>query len=95
MNSKKLITNQIVDEYELPVSVSKEKDGFLALCPAWKDCYAQGDSFEEVLSEINLVALSLIEVFKEEHLPIPLKRRISAEKIGPDVSFTFPVYVSR
>lgn len=74
----------LVDHYELPVSVAKDEDGFLASCPVWDDCYAQGDTIDEALSEISSVAASLVELYKEEGLKIPLKvkkRAASSQKV--------------
>ncbi len=45
-----------LQEYELPIIIHEEETGFLATCPVWQDCYAQGDTIEEVISEISNVA---------------------------------------
>jgi len=61
-------------EYELPIKIGKDRlEGFVAVSPSWSDCYAQGDSIDEVVAEITAVAASLIELYKEEGLKIPLK----------------------
>lgn len=61
-------------EYELPINIEQQRDGgFVVTCPVWKDCYAQGDTIEEATLEITAVAQSLIELYKEEGLKIPLK----------------------
>ena len=63
-----------VAEYELPVNIEPQKEGgFVVTCPVWQDCYAQGDTIEEAVLEITAVAQSLIELFKEEGLKVPLK----------------------
>ena len=37
-----------IQEYELPVTIRKEKKGgFTASCPKWSDCYAQGETIED------------------------------------------------
>lgn len=56
----------VVNQYLLPVSVVPDGDGFLASCPDWSDCYAQGDSIDEAISEIMGVAGTLIELYREE-----------------------------
>lgn len=69
-----LKTSEKVAEYELPIKIAPQKDGgYVVTCPTWKDCYAQGDSVEEATLEITAVAQSLIELYKEEGLQIPLK----------------------
>lgn len=45
----------------------------MVTCPIWSDCYAQGDTVDEAVLEITAVAQSLIELYKEEALKIPLK----------------------
>lgn len=66
--------SQKVSEYELPIRIESQKDGgFLVTSPAWKACYAQGDTVDEAILEITGVAQSLIELYKEEGLKIPLK----------------------
>lgn len=80
-------------EYELPVNIHKEKDGYYAICPIWPDCYAQGDSIDEVSMEISAVAQSLIEIYHEEGLSVPLKK-INTRPTGSNISFTFPILVS-
>lgn len=79
--------------YELPVNIRKEKDGYYAFSPLWKDCYAQGDTIDEVSSEITTVAQSLIELYNEENLRIPLKK-VEEKSVKPNISFTFPILVS-
>ena len=61
-------------QYEFPVKITPQKEGgFVANSPLWADCYAQGDSVDEAILEITAVAQSLIELYKEEGLEIPLK----------------------
>lgn len=50
-----------------------KEEGYIAICPLWQDCYAQGESIDEVVLEITAVTQSLIELYKEEGLRIPLK----------------------
>ncbi len=84
--------NVQVSQYELPVNVVPQKSGgFTAVCPTWKDCYAQGDSLEEATLEITAVAQALIELYQEEGLHVPLKLRQKAPLAS---LFTVPVFVS-
>lgn len=81
-----------VDEYELPIKIKPQKaGGFVVTCPVWQDCYAQGDTIEEATLEITAVAQSLIELYKEEELKIPLKPLISRRL---DNSLILPVIVA-
>jgi len=70
MNNKTLF----IQEYVLPITIVEEKQGvFIASCSSWQDCYAQGTSVVDVIKEISFVADSLLEVYKEEDLSIPLR----------------------
>lgn len=78
-------------EYELPIKITPQKaGGYVANCTIWSDCYAQGDSIDEVVFEITGVAQSLIELYKEEEMKIPLKK---ASKEVNSASFTIPIVV--
>lgn len=67
-------TTTSIDKFQLPIEIKKEGDYFLANCPVWTDCYAQALSIEEVVAEITSVAKTLIDLYREEGLTIPLKR---------------------
>jgi predicted RNase H-like HicB family nuclease len=92
MKRKKRLT---IFEFELPIVLEKERDDtFVAKCPSWKDCYAQGDTIEEAINEISYVASSLIELYKEEGLKIPLKLKNQLQKSISHLSFKFPLIVT-
>jgi len=91
MKTKKHLT---ILEYELPVEINEEREGgFFAKCSVWQDCYAQGDTIEEVINEISYVASSLIELYKEEGLRLPLKLKAKSDKTAP-IKLTFPLIIS-
>ncbi|MBI2021899.1 type II toxin-antitoxin system HicB family antitoxin [Candidatus Daviesbacteria bacterium] len=82
-----------VSEYELPIKLELQKDGgYVAISPVWSDCYAQGDTIDEAILEITAVAQSLIELYKEEGLEIPLK--LQKKKESGNNSFSVPVFVA-
>jgi predicted RNase H-like HicB family nuclease len=39
--------------YKFSVIVEKDSDGYFAFCPELQGCYTQGDTYEEVLSNIK------------------------------------------
>ena len=81
-----------VSEYELPIKIEpQKKGGYVVTCSKWSDCYAQGDTVDEAVLEITAVAQSLIELYKEEGLKIPLKKQ--KEKSATSF-FTVPVIVA-
>jgi len=83
----------VIKQYQLPVKIKKDGDGFIAFCPSWTDCYAQGDTIDEVVSEINSVASSLVELYQEENLNIPLKVK-AQKRLSQGFDFDFPLFVS-
>lgn len=84
-----------LQEFELPILVSADRSGgFVAQCSVWKDCYAQGDTIDEVLNEISSVAASLVELYKEENLIVPLKLKKTAHKSTKSFNLRFPLIVS-
>jgi len=84
-----------IQEYEFPIMINEEKKGdFTASCPLWKDAYAQGETIEEAINEISYVASSLIELYKEEDLKIPLKLKKTEKNQGKGFSLNFPLIIS-
>ena len=84
-----------IQGYQLPIEIKREGDYFLAACPLWNDCYAQGRSIDEATAEMIAVASTLIELFREERLPVPLpKRRVSGAQGPGIVRFDVPVFPS-
>lgn len=80
-----------VFEYDLPIKIEENPEGgFSVSSPAWSDCYAQGDTVDEAVNEITAVAATLIELYKEEDLEIPL-----SEKASQNSTFNIPVLVSQ
>ncbi|PIR79654.1 MAG: hypothetical protein COY68_00335 [Candidatus Levybacteria bacterium CG_4_10_14_0_8_um_filter_35_23] len=84
-----------IQEYGLPIVINEDVEGgFTASCPLWKDCYAQGETIEEAINEISYVASSLIELYREEDLKIPLKLKKTEKNQGKGFSLNFPLIVS-
>ena len=81
----------LVKKFQLPIEIEREKNFFLAHCPVWADCYAQGETIDEVTAEILGVASSLIELYQEEGLKIPLKHTEEG-KLPHKISFSIPVF---
>ena len=73
-----------VAQYDLPIKIKPQVGGgFVAVCTVWSDCYAQGDTVDEAVLEITSVAQSLIDLYKEEDLKIPLKVRREVNLANP------------
>jgi len=84
-----------IQEYDFPIALhEQEEGGFVATCPVWDACYAQGETIEEAINEIAYVASSLIELYREEGMPIPLKLKSTTKKEPNGFTFNFPLIVS-
>ncbi len=56
----------------IPVQVeSLEEGGFLAACEAIQGCHAEGDTVAEALENLEDVARVLLEVQREDGVPLP------------------------
>ncbi len=92
---KQIKKTRQIKAYKLPIEIEQEGDYFIATCPQWPDCYAQGNSIDEATAEIIAVASSLIELYQEEEIPIPLhKNTRSTVGVKTKVSFNVPIFVS-
>lgn len=61
-------------KYNLQVVIEQDEDGvFVAECPALQGCYAQGETFEEAIKNIEDVIIMCIEELKEAKKRINLK----------------------
>lgn len=88
---KQKITQKVF-EYELPIKIEPQKEGgFVVTCAVWKDCFAQGETIDEAVLEITAVAQSLIELYKEEELEVPLKVGVKKDL---ENSLSLPVIVA-
>lgn len=90
---KKVSKTAAVKKYQLPIEISQNGNYFVANCPGWADCYAQGGTIDEATAEIIGVAGSLIELYEEEELKVPLLEvKNSLLQTPSKISFTVPVF---
>ena len=70
-------------QYDLPIIIEQDKDGYFANCPELQGCYAQGDTYEEALSNIkDAIKLHLEDRLSEkEDLPEPKSISLSTVHI--------------
>ncbi|MBF0466745.1 MAG: type II toxin-antitoxin system HicB family antitoxin [Nitrospirae bacterium] len=64
--------------YKVSVLIEKDDSGYYAYCPALDGCQSQGDSFEEVLSNIKEAIELYIETLSEEERVEYLSKEILA-----------------
>jgi len=61
-----------MSNYLLKVEVEPLEDGrYLAICPDFQGCHAEGDTVAEALENLEDVARIIIELCKEKDLPLP------------------------
>lgn len=40
-------------QYDFPIIIEHDEDGYFALCPELQGCYSQGDTYEEAIFNIK------------------------------------------
>jgi predicted RNase H-like HicB family nuclease len=70
----------ISNRFTLPVIIEKDKDAYFAFCPALQGCYTQGNSYKEVLSNIEDAIRLHIEDRLENGEPNLLDRAINLDR---------------
>ena len=64
-------------KYVVPIVIERDANGYYAECPALQGCYTQGDTYEEVLSNIrDAIELHLRDRI-ENGEPIPMPEMVS------------------
>ena len=43
----------VVKNWQFPILIEQDEDGFFAYCPKLEGCYAQGETYEEALKNIE------------------------------------------
>jgi len=64
------------------VAIEKDKDGYVAYCPVIQGCYAQGQTYEEVIKNIKEVVALCVEDLKSE------KEKIKKLQLNENISLT-------
>jgi len=69
------------------VIITKDKDGYFAEVPDLKNCWTQGETFEEVVENIKEAIHCYIEGLKElgEPIPKPTTKTVTLKK--PEMIF--------
>lgn len=71
--------------YKVSVVIEKDEDGYFAFSPELQGCYAQGDSYEEVLENIKDVIRLHLEDRLESDEAIPEIESISLTSLEVEV----------
>ncbi|MBI3619501.1 type II toxin-antitoxin system HicB family antitoxin [Candidatus Peregrinibacteria bacterium] len=68
--------------YFFPIVIEKDADGYVASCPALQGCYTQGDSYEEVMANINDAVKLHLEDREEEREQISSPPALSISTVA-------------
>jgi predicted RNase H-like HicB family nuclease len=66
-----------MNKFLLPVVIEKDSDGYFASCPTLQGCYTQGDTYEEVISNIEDAIRLHIEDRLANNEPVPTSEMVS------------------
>lgn len=67
----------MMNRFMFPVVVEKDGDGYFASCPVLQGCYTQGDTYEEVMENIEDAIRLHIEDRLADGEPIPMSEMVS------------------
>jgi predicted RNase H-like HicB family nuclease len=71
----------MMKQYVLPVEVQPLEDGrFLAYCDLIQGCHAEGDTIPSALDNLQDVARVIMEIMKEDGIPLPKELRQFTEE---------------
>jgi predicted RNase H-like HicB family nuclease len=62
--------------YKVNVMIEKDENGYYAYCPELEGCQSQGNTFEEVLSNIKEAIELYVETLSEEEIKEYLSKEI-------------------
>lgn len=70
-------------QYDFPIVIEADKDGFFAVCPDLQGCCAQGETHEEVLLNIeDAIRLHLEDRASDnEEIPVPRSVMFSTVRV--------------
>ena len=73
-------------KYKVNVVIEKDQYGYYAYCPELKGCHSQGDTFEEVMSNIKEAVELYLETMSSEDVQDALSREILNTTFEVDVA---------
>lgn len=67
--------------YNLPVIIEQDTNGYFAFCPDLQGCYSQGDTYDEVLANIKDAITLHIQDHLAESEELPETKSVSLSTI--------------
>ena len=68
-------------QYDFPIVIEQDQDGYFAMCPELQGCYSQGDTYEEVIINIKDAITLHLQDKLEEKEELPKAKSISLSTI--------------
>ena len=70
--------------YRFSIVIEKDKEGYFAFCPELQGCYAQGETYEEVMANIkDAIKLHTEDrIEAKEHLPTDRSIALSTVEVA-------------
>ncbi len=68
-------------QYDFPIVIEQDQDGYFAMCPELQGCYSQGDTYEEVITNIKDAVTLHLQDKLEEKEELPKAKSISLSTI--------------
>jgi predicted RNase H-like HicB family nuclease len=72
--------------YKVSIVIEKDEYGYYAYCPELEGCHSQGDSLEEVMSNIKEAIELYLETMSEDEIKETLSKEIFTTAIEVQVS---------
>ena len=74
-----------MDKYKVSVVIEKDEYGYYAYCPELEGCQTQGDSLEDILSNIKEAIELYLETLSEEEIKKLLSKEILTTSLEIEV----------
>jgi len=72
--------------YKVSIVIEKDEYGYYAYCPELEGCHSQGDSLEEVMSNIKEAIELYLETMSEDEIKETLSKEILTTAIEVQVA---------
>ena len=72
--------------YKLNIIIEEDEDGFYAYCPELKGCHSQGDTLEEVQTNITEAVELYLETLSEDEKQELLQKKVTTMTLEVSVA---------
>ena len=71
--------------YKVSVVIEKDENGYYAYCPELEGCQSQGDTFEEIMTNIREAIEAYVETLNEDEIKEVLSKEIVSTNVEVEV----------